>query len=44
MIAKGDIMAAEVKKEISMKDLQKIDIRCGTILDVQDIEASDSAA
>ncbi|PIE76867.1 MAG: tRNA-binding protein [Clostridiales bacterium] len=35
-------MAAEVKKEISMKDLQKIDIRCGTILDVQDIEASDS--
>ncbi len=25
-----------------MKDLQKIDIRCGTILDVQDIEASDS--
>ncbi len=35
-------MSAPIKKEITMKDLQKIDIRCGTILAVEDIEASDS--
>ncbi len=36
------VMPAPIKKEISMKDLQKIDIRCGTIIAVDDIEKSDS--
>ncbi len=35
-------MPAPIKKEISLKDLQKIDIRCGTIIAIDDIEKSDS--
>ncbi|MBJ8350306.1 tRNA-binding protein [Streptococcus zalophi] len=33
-------MTVDIKPEITLDDLKKIDIRCGTILRVEDIEAS----
>jgi len=35
-------MVAPIKPEITMKDLEKLDIRCGTIIEVEDIEKSDT--
>ncbi len=35
-------MVAPIKKSITMKDIEKLDIRCGTILKVEDIPKSKS--
>lgn len=37
----SDFKSKKVKKNISFKDIQKIDIRVGEILKVEDIESSD---
>lgn len=41
MINQTDFRVAEIKPQISLADLEKIDVRVGTIVTVEEVQGSD---